>query len=64
MFEPMSTQAQRMQVAIMDAHDRRVGKKVDGQLVQGFLYQDQLAPVAELDGSGNVVARFEVPGKA
>ena len=43
---------------VVDAADRRVGKKVDGQLVQGFLYLGQLAPVAELDGSGNVVSRF------
>jgi RHS repeat-associated protein len=27
-------------------------------LVQGFVYQDQLRPIAELDGSGNVVSRF------
>jgi RHS repeat-associated protein len=27
-------------------------------LVQGWLYSDQLRPVAELDGNGNVVARF------
>jgi RHS repeat-associated protein len=26
--------------------------------VQGFLYQDGINPIAELDGSGNVVARF------
>ena len=31
---------------------------MDGQLVQGFLYQGQLSPVAELDGAGNVVSRF------
>jgi uncharacterized protein RhaS with RHS repeats len=31
---------------------------VNGSLVQGLLYQDQLEPVAELDGSGAVVARF------
>jgi RHS repeat-associated protein len=43
---------------VVDAADRRVGKKVNGQLVQGFLYQGQLAPVAELDGAGNVVSRF------
>jgi RHS repeat-associated protein len=43
---------------IVDARDRRVGKKVDGQLVQGFLYQGQLSPAAELDGAGNVVSRF------
>lgn len=33
-----------------------MGKKVGGALVQGFLYGDQLNPVAELDGSGNVVS--------
>jgi RHS repeat-associated protein len=27
-------------------------------LTQGFLYQDQLEPVAELDGSNNIVSRF------
>ncbi len=27
-------------------------------MVQGFLYENQLEPVAELDGSGNLVARF------
>ena len=43
---------------VVDAADRRVGKKVDGQMVQGFLYQGQLAPAAELDGSGNIVSRF------
>jgi len=43
---------------VIDARNRRVGKKVNGTLVQGFLYGDQLNPVAELDGSGAVVARF------
>ena len=43
---------------VVDAADRRVGKKVNGQLVQGFLYQGNLAPAAELDGSGNVVSQF------
>ncbi len=43
---------------LVDGQNRRVGKKVDGVLVQGFLYQDQLNPVAELDGEGNVVSRF------
>ena len=43
---------------VIDARNRRVGKKVNGVLVQGFLYGDQLNPVAELDGSGAVVARF------
>ncbi len=43
---------------VTDARDRRVGKKVNGVLVQGFLYGDQLHPVAELDGTSSVVARF------
>ncbi len=35
-----------------------VGKKLNGKLVQGFLYQDALRPIAELDGQGRVVSRF------
>ena len=42
----------------MDGMDRRVGKKVNGTLVKGFLYKDQLNPVAELDGANNIVSRF------
>ncbi len=33
-------------------------RQADGTLVQGFLYENQLEPVAELDGSGNLVSRF------
>jgi RHS repeat-associated protein len=43
---------------VVDGKNRRIGKKVNGTLVQGWLYQDQLKPIAELDGSGNVVAQF------
>lgn len=43
---------------LIDGKNRRVGKQVNGTLVQGFLYQDQLKPVAELDGAGTVVSRF------
>jgi len=43
---------------VIDGRHRRVGKKVNGALVQGFLYQGSLKPVAELDGNGKVVARF------
>ncbi|MCA1805465.1 MAG: RHS repeat protein [Xanthomonadaceae bacterium] len=43
---------------LIDGQNRRIGKQVNGSLVQGFLYQDQLNPVAELDGSGNVITRF------
>ncbi len=43
---------------LIDGQDRRIGKKVNGAPVQGFLYQDGLRPIAELDGSGAIVSRF------
>ncbi|MBI4804167.1 MAG: RHS repeat-associated core domain-containing protein [Desulfovibrio sp.] len=43
---------------VIDGLNRRIGKKVNGTLVQGFLYGDQLDPIAEVDGTGNVVSRF------
>jgi len=43
---------------LIDGQNRRVGKSVNGTLVQGFLYRDQLEPIAELAGNGTVVARF------
>ncbi len=43
---------------VIDASNRRIGKRVNGGLVQGFLYQGQLRPAAELDASGAVVSRF------
>jgi RHS repeat-associated protein len=43
---------------LVDGRGRRVGKKVNGTLVQAFVYGSQLAPVAELNGGGNVVSRF------
>jgi RHS repeat-associated protein len=43
---------------VVDGMNRRVGKKVNGSLVQAFLYEDQLRPVAELDGGGSVVSEF------
>ena len=41
-----------------DGLGRRVGKSVNGTLVQGFLYADGLHLIAELDGQGNVVETF------
>ena len=41
---------------LVDGNDRRIGKQVDGKSTQSFLYQDGLRPIAELDGSSNVVA--------
>ena len=44
---------------LIDNANRRIGTKVNGVLVQGFLYdEDHITPVAELDGSGKVVSRF------
>lgn len=49
---------------VVDGRNRRVGKKVDGKLAQGFHYAGRLAPVAELDGQGKVVSRFVYGTKA
>ncbi|MCC6965825.1 MAG: hypothetical protein IT391_06020, partial [Nitrospira sp.] len=49
---------------VIDGQNRRIGKKVGGTLTQAFLYQDQLNPVAELDGAGAVVSRFVYGTKA
>jgi YD repeat-containing protein len=43
---------------VIDGQNRRIGKRVNGTLVQGFLYGSQLRPAAELDGAGNVVSRL------
>jgi RHS repeat-associated protein len=49
---------------VIDGAHRRMGKRVDGILVRGYLYKDSLNPVAELDGEGTVVARFVYGAKA
>jgi len=43
---------------VIDGQNRRIGKKRNNVLEQGFLYQDQLKPVAEFDGNGAVLSRF------
>lgn len=43
---------------IIDGQNRRVGKKVNGNLVQGLLYQGKLNPVAELNANGSIRSRF------
>ncbi len=48
---------------LIDGRDRRIGKQVNGLLVQGFLYQGSLNPVAELDVNGNIVTRFVYGGR-
>jgi len=49
---------------IVDGQNRRVGRLVNGTLVSGWLYQDQLRPVAQLDGTNSVIARFVYGSKA
>lgn len=43
---------------VVDSENRRIGKRVNGTLMQGFLYMGNLHPVAELDSSGAIVSRF------
>jgi RHS repeat-associated protein len=43
---------------LIDGHNRRVGKKVNGMLVEGFIYRNQLQPAAWLDAAGAVKATF------
>jgi len=43
---------------VIDPAGRRVGKRVDGQLVKGFLYDAQGRALAELDGKGSLVSQF------
>ncbi len=43
---------------LVDGRNRRIGKKVNGTLVQGFVYLDGLRVAAELDGNGKVVSQF------
>jgi RHS repeat-associated protein len=43
---------------VIDAQNRRVGRKINGVLVQAFLYGSQLNIAAELDAQGSIVNRF------
>jgi len=43
---------------LVDGMGRRVGKKKNSVLLKQWIYRDALKPVAELDGSGNLVAEF------
>ncbi len=43
---------------VLDGQNRRVGKKVNGVLTKAWLYQGQIEPVAELNGSWQLVSRF------
>lgn len=43
---------------LVDGQNRRVAKKVNGILAQGFLYQSKLQVAAEIDSSGNAIKQF------
>ena len=43
---------------VVDGRNRRVGKKVNGTLERSWIYDGQLRPVAELDGSGVLTAQY------
>ena len=43
---------------LIDAANRRVGKLANGVRVQGFLYQDAIRPIAELDATNGVSGIF------
>ena len=47
---------------VIDGLNRRIGKKLNGSPVKGWLYRDALEPVAELDASG-AVSRFVYASK-
>jgi RHS repeat-associated protein len=49
---------------LVDGQNRRIGKRVNGALERGWLYKDDLNPVAELDSAGNVATMFAYAGKA
>lgn len=43
---------------IVDAQNRRIGKKLNGKMVKSFIYKDQLNPIAEINSSGKIVSKF------
>jgi hypothetical protein len=43
---------------VIDGQNRRIGKKVNGTLVEGFLYRDQLQPAVWLNDNGTVRGTF------
>ncbi|HXI32501.1 MAG TPA: IPT/TIG domain-containing protein [Gemmatimonadales bacterium] len=43
---------------VVDGQNRRIGKKVGGALVQGWVYADRFRIAAQLDATNSVVMRF------
>ena len=42
----------------IDARGRRIGKKVDEVFQYGFIYGDQLNPIAKVDKTGNMIEKY------
>ena len=55
---PRGQQDGRLIEYVTDGKGRRIGKMVNGVLTKQWLYRDQLKPVAEMDGLGNLVSEF------
>ncbi len=49
---------------IIDGRNRRVVKRINGFFTEGFLYQDQLNPVAKINNTGNMIARYVYADKS
>ncbi|MEK2645513.1 RHS repeat domain-containing protein [Bdellovibrio sp. BCCA] len=43
---------------VIDGQNRRIGKKINGKLIQGFIFQSQYQIDAETDGAGKIIRRF------
>jgi RHS repeat-associated protein len=43
---------------VVDPAQRRIGKRKNGQLIQAFLYQNDLRPIVELDSTNSIVSQF------
>jgi RHS repeat-associated protein len=43
---------------LIDGQNRRIGKKLNGNIVKRWIYSGQLLPVAELDSIGEVTAQY------
>jgi RHS repeat-associated protein len=49
---------------VTDGRGRRIGKMVNGVLVKQWLYHNYLKPIAELDGTGNLMAQYVYGSKS
>jgi RHS repeat-associated protein len=61
-LEAMTLPDGRKVAYLIDASGRRVGRSADGRPTQGFIYGDDLHPVAETGANEEVVRRFVYAG--